>query len=71
MARRRMARILRNPTTLEATLLTVGGVILGGVGGFFLAGWACTKVLRTAVNTGALDPEIVGDDVASTIGSMQ
>jgi hypothetical protein len=59
-----------NPTGLEATLLTIGGIVLGGVAGFFVAGWACTKVLRQAAETGAIDPSVVGQEVEQGLGEI-
>lgn len=43
-----------NPTKLETGLLTVGGVLVGGIGGFLLASWGCGRVIEQGIRTGQL-----------------
>lgn len=55
MARRRNKRKF-NPTGLETGLLAAAAALVGGVGGFVLASYACGKLLQTAANTGVIEP---------------
>lgn len=43
MAKRKRKR--RNPTGLETGLLTAGGVLIGGIGGFVTASYICGRLL--------------------------
>lgn len=54
MARRKKRKF--NPTGLETALLSGGAALVGGIGGFWLASWACGKVIRTAAEAGVIEP---------------
>ena len=52
MARRRRRR---NPTGIETGLLTVLGVVVGGVAAFWVASWACGRIVAD-VEAGMFGP---------------
>lgn len=54
--RRRSRRRKYNPTGLETGLLVGGAALVGGLGGFWLASWACGKLLQTAYDKGVIEP---------------
>lgn len=54
MARRRTRR--RNPTGLETGLMAAGAAVIGGIGGFILASYACGKLLQASYDKGVIEP---------------
>ena len=57
MAKRRRTRQRKfNPTGLETGLMVAGAVVIGGIGGFVLASYACGKLLQASYDTGVIEP---------------
>ncbi len=70
MARKRKKKF--NPTGLETGLLSVGAALLGSVGGFMLASYACGKLIQGGVQAGVIQPgPNAGPVVEEAMGAPQ
>lgn len=57
MARRKKRSTRKfNPTGLETGFISIGAALVGGLGGFWLASWACGKLMKTAYDEGVIEP---------------
>lgn len=54
--RRRTTKRKFNPTGLETGLLATGAAVVGAVGGFMLASYGCSKLIKSGIDSGMIEP---------------